>query len=208
MDLNAGAVRCFIAVHLPAKVRAELASIEDRMKAGRHPFVKWVEPDSLHLTLKFLGNAAVDCIPRIVEAMSRAAGAHTPFSLRLAAATGAFPGWQRPQVVWVGLEGDLDRLNALQRDLEAAVCPLGFPTESREFSAHLTLGRLRDAVTTEDRRRFAHFAQGVGGAAGVRFEVDAVRLIRSQLTRSGPIYAELAVARLGLAAPGIAAPGI
>lgn len=207
MDLNAGAVRCFIAIHLPAEVRAELASIEDSMKAGRHPFIKWVEPDSMHLTLKFLGNAAVDCVPRIVEAMSRVAGACAPFSLRLGG-TGAFPGWQRPQVVWVGVEGDLDRLKALQRDLEAAVSPLGFPTESRPFNAHLTLGRLREAVTTDDRRRFARFAQGVEGTAGLAFQVADIRLIRSQLTRGGPIYTDLAVARLGPVTPGIAASGI
>ena len=158
--MDANVVRCFIAVHLPAEVRAELTSLEDRLKARRHPFVKWVDPGSLHLTLKFLGNAAADSIPRIVDAMSRAAGPHAPFRLRLAG-TGAFPGWQHPQVVWVGVEGDLDRLTALQKDLEAAVSPLGFPAESRSFSAHLTLGRLRDRVNTDDRRRFAQFAQSV-----------------------------------------------
>lgn len=193
---GASVVRCFIAIHLPPDVRAELASIEDKLKARRHPFVKWVEPDSMHLTLKFLGNAAVDCIPQIIDAMSGAARSHAPFSLQLAG-TGAFPGWQRPQVIWVGLEGQLDRLEALQRDLEATVSPLGFPTEPRPFSAHLTLGRLRDHATTDDRRRFAQFAQTAGATASLAFQVDAIRLIRSQLARTGPIYSDLAVARLG-----------
>lgn len=195
MGTGVGAVRCFIAIHLPSGVLAELASLEEKLKAGRHPFVKWVDPGSLHLTLKFLGNAAAASIPEIALAMRRAAGPHGPFRLQLAG-TGAFPSWQRPQVVWAGVGGDLDRLAALQRDVEAAVSPLGFPTEPRPWSAHLTLGRLRDRAGGDDRRRFAQFAQGVGWKTPLSFEVDAISLIRSQLTPAGPLYTDLATAPL------------
>jgi len=190
-------VRSFIAIDLPAGVRAELTSLEDKLKASRHPFVKWVDPENMHLTLKFLGDVASDSIPQIVEAMSRAAKSHSTFKLEVAG-TGAFPNWQRPQVVWVGVGGELDRLNSLQKGLESALSPMGFPTESRTFSAHLTLGRLRDRVTPDDRRRFAEFAQKVELTASLSFEVNGIRLIRSQLTPAGPIYTELAVAKLGL----------
>ena len=190
-------VRSFIAIDLPAGVRAELTSLEEDFKARRHPFVKWVDPESMHLTLKFLGNVAADSIPQIVEAMSRAAKSHSTFKLEVAG-TGAFPNWQRPQVVWVGVGGELDRLNSLQKGLESALSPMGFSTESRTFSAHLTLGRLRDRVTPDDRRRFAEFAQKVELTASLSFEVNGIRLIRSQLTPAGPIYTELAVAKLGL----------
>jgi len=153
-------VRSFIAIHLPPDVRAELTSLEDKLKARRHPFVKWVDPESMHLTLKFVGDAAVDSIPQIVEAMADVARGHSPFDLHVAG-TGAFPNWQRPQVVWVGVGGESDKLNALHRELESALSPMGFTPESRSFSAHLTLGRLRDRVTADDRRRFAEFAQKV-----------------------------------------------
>lgn len=189
-------VRSFIAIHLPADVRAELISLEDKLKARRHPFVKWVDPESMHLTLKFLGNVAADSVPQVVEAMSGVAGSHTPFRLQVAG-TGAFPNWQRPQVVWVGVGGELDKLSAMQRELESALSPLGFPPESRSFSAHLTLGRLRERVTTDDRRRFAEFAQKVKFETSLSFEVDGIRLMKSQLTPAGPIYTELAVAGLG-----------
>jgi 2'-5' RNA ligase len=190
-------VRSFIAIDLPASVRAELTSLEDKLKARRHPFVKWVDPENMHLTLKFLGDVASDSIPQIVEAMSRAAKSYSTIKLEVAG-TGAFPNWQRPQVVWVGVGGELDRLNSLQKGLESALSPMGFPTESRTFSAHLTLGRLRDRVTPDDRRRFAEFAQKVELTASLSFEVNGIRLIRSQLTPAGPIYTELAVAKLGL----------
>jgi 2'-5' RNA ligase len=190
-------VRSFIAISLPDNVRAELTSLEEKLKARRHPFVKWVDPESMHLTLKFLGNVMVDSVPQIVEAMSRVAMSRSHFKLEVAG-TGAFPSWQRPQVVWVGVGGELDKLNALQKGLEFALSPLGFPPEARSFSAHLTLGRLRDRVTSDDRRRFAEFAQKVEFKASLAFEVSAVRLMKSQLTPAGPIYSELAVAELGL----------
>jgi len=189
-------VRSFVAIDLPAGVRAELTSLEEKLKARRHPFVKWVDPESMHLTLKFLGNVAADSIPQIVGAVSSVVQMHSPFKLQVAD-TGAFPNWQRPQVVWVGVGGELDRLNSLQKGLESVLSPLGFPPESRPFSAHLTLGRLRDRVTPDDRRRFAEFAQTVEFKTSLSFEVNAIRLMKSQLTPAGPIYSELAVARLG-----------
>jgi 2'-5' RNA ligase len=190
-------VRSFVAIHLPDDVRTELTSFEEKLKARRHSFVKWVDPESMHLTLKFLGNVAVDSVPRIVDAMAGVARLHAPFRLQVAG-SGAFPNWQRPQVVWVGVGGELDKLNALQRELESVLSPLGFPPESRPFSAHLTLGRLRDRVTPDDRRRFAEFAQKLEFETTLSFEVSAIRLMKSQLTPAGPIYSELAAADLGL----------
>jgi len=188
-------VRSFIAVELPADVRAELASIEEKLKVRRHSFLKWVDPQSIHLTLKFLGSVPGETIPEIVEAMSLAAQPVSPFILQIGG-TGAFPNWQRPQVVWVGVGGEMGRLTALQRELEAALSTLGFPPESRSFSPHLTLGRLRERVTPEDRRRFGLWAQSVKFEASLSFEVNAVRLMKSQLTPSGPIYSELASVKL------------
>ena len=184
-------VRSFIAIELPADVRAELASIEEKLKVRRHLFVKWVDLEIIHLTLKFLGSVSGETIPEIVEAMSLVAQPVSPFTLQIGG-TGAFPNWQRPQVVWVGVGGEMGRLTTLQGELEAALSLLGFPPESRPFSPHLTLGRLRERVTPEDRRRFGLWAQSVKFEASLSFEVNAVRLMKSQLTSSGPIYSQLA----------------
>jgi 2'-5' RNA ligase len=128
--------------------------------------------------------------------MADVARGHSPFDLHVAG-TGAFPNWQRPQVVWVGVGGESDKLNALHRELESALSPMGFTPESRSFSAHLTLGRLRDRVTADDRRRFAEFAQKITFEPSLTFEVNAIRLMKSQRTPTGPIYSELAVVKLG-----------
>jgi 2'-5' RNA ligase len=188
-------VRSFIAIELPPELKAELAALEERLKAGRHSFVKWVDPDSVHLTLKFLGSVPVDTIPSIVEAITRACQPWPPFSLQIGG-TGVFPNWQRPQVFWVGIGGDIGRLTALHRELESALSPLGFPPESRAFSPHLTLGRLRDRASAEDRRRFGQWAQSVQFEAQASFQVDGMRLMKSQLTPEGPVYGLLASAYL------------
>jgi len=189
-------IRSFIAIELPPEVKAGLDSLEERLKAGQHPFVKWVDPEGIHLTLKFLGNIAPTTVPDIIEAITRIAQPIPPFHLQIGG-LGAFPGWQRPQVVWVGVGGEVQKLATLQRGMEAALAPLGFPPEPRSFSPHLTLGRLRERASPGDRRRFAQWAQSVKFEASLPFEVDALRLMKSQLTPSGAIYSQLASVELG-----------
>jgi len=188
-------VRSFIAIELPPEVRAELGSLEEKLKGGKHPFVKWVDPEGIHLTLKFLGGIPADMVPRVSEAMTGVAGAAARFSLRVGT-VGVFPNWQRPQVVWVGVGGDVDRLAALHRSLEAALAKLGFAPESRSFKAHLTLGRLRERATPREKQDFGTWAQSVGYEGGPSFEVSALSLMKSQLTPAGAIYSRLASAPL------------
>ena len=192
-------IRSFIAIELPPQIRAELSSLEARLKAGQHPFVKWVDPKGIHLTLKFLGGIPPSTVPEIVEAMTMTAQPASPFALQLGG-LGVFPNWQRPQVVWVGMGGEIDRLASLHRDLEAALSSLGFAPESRSFRAHLTLGRLRERATPKDRQDFADWARSIKFESDLSFEVNALNLMKSQLTPSGAIYSQLASIELGGAA--------
>ena len=100
-------VRSFIAIELPREIKAELASLEERLKARRHPFVKWVDPEGIHVTLKFLGSIALATVPQIIEAIAERAQRMSPFFLQIGG-LGAFPNWQRPQVVWVGIGGEVE----------------------------------------------------------------------------------------------------
>jgi len=193
-------VRSFVAVNLSPEVRTTLASIEERLKERQHRFVKWVEPESIHMTLKFLGNVPQDRIPAIATAIGTVVEPLTEFSLRLES-LGAFPNWQRPQVVWVGVGGELDRLEMIQEHIEEALCALGFPRERRRFSPHLTLGRIRDQASGEDRRQFAAWTQSLNFETGQPVEVRRISLIRSKLTPGGPIYSELTSAALKQKSP-------
>jgi len=189
-------VRSFIAVELPSEIRAELASLEERLKARRHPFVKWVDSESIHLTLKFLGNIALATVPQIIDAITKIAQPISPFRLQMGG-LGVFPNWQRPQVVWVGIGGEVGKLAILQRDTEAALSPLGFPPESRSFKAHLTLGRLRERTSPKDKQKFGEWVTSIKFETALSFEVNALSLMKSQLTPSGAIYSQLASIELG-----------
>ena len=189
-------VRSFIAIELPSEIRAELASLEERLKARRHPFVKWVDPEGIHLTLKFLGSIALTTVPQIIDAITKIAQPISPFRLQMGG-LGVFPNWQRPQVVWVGIGGEVGKLAILQRDMEAALAPLGFPPESRSFSAHLTLGRLRERASPKERQKFGQWVGSTKFEASLTFEVNTLSLMKSQLTPSGAIYSQLASIELG-----------
>lgn len=189
-------IRSFIAIELPSEVKAELASLEKRLKAGRHTFMKWVDPESIHLTLKFLGNVAPTAVPQIIEYVTGAAQSVPRLHLQLGE-LGAFPNLKRPQVVWVGVGGEVEKLATLQRDIDAALSPLGFPPESRSFSPHLTLGRLRERVSPGEREGFAQLISSVEFKASLSFEVTDIKLMKSQLTPRGAVYSQLASMRFG-----------
>ena len=188
-------VRSFIAIELPDGLKIELRQLIARLKSANQPWVKWVDPDGIHLTLKFLGNVAADKIESVIRAMEEAARDVSPFQLKVGG-LGVFPNLRQVRVVWVGTTGDVDKLTRLQQNIEAYVAPLGFPTESRSFSAHLTLARLREPVDIEERQEFGNLIASTKFEATSTIEVKTISLMRSQLTRAGAIYSCIASVKL------------
>lgn len=187
-------IRSFIAIELPKELKQELARLETQLKVDRQPWVKWVKPDSIHLTLKFLGNIAVDttaAITRIIEASVRGI---KPFHLKVKE-LGVFPNLKRVQVAWVGISGDTDKLTRLQKHLESNLSPLGFAPESRPFTPHLTLARLNERASPDERQAFGQLIANTTFEAG-DIEVKDVSLMRSQLTRAGAIYTRISLVSL------------
>jgi RNA 2',3'-cyclic 3'-phosphodiesterase len=152
--------------------------------------VKWVAPASIHLTLKFLGDTPTSGLDAIRAALQRVAAPTPPFSLHLGHA-GCFPNARQPRVVWIGMDGDLDELSALQKAIEATVSPLGFPAENRPFSPHLTLGRVRDDTDAIARQRIGAAVQSLPVPA-LPFSATGVSLMRSELQPGGAVYTQLA----------------
>ncbi len=183
-------VRAFIAIELPDGLKAELSELEAGLKLGNQTPVKWVDPYSIHLTLKFLGSIAVDRVGDITRAMEDASRGTAPLHLEVDE-LGVFPNLRRVQVVWVGLKGDVDRLGHLQQRIESGLVPLGFAPESRRFTPHLTLARLRNQASSGERQRFGGLIASTGFRAIHSIEVDAVSLMKSQLTRDGAIYSRI-----------------
>ena len=188
-------VRTFIAIELPSELKLKLAQLQTALKSEGQSSVKWVDPYSIHLTLKFLGGIAIDRVGEITKAMERAAQEVSPFHLEIKE-LGVFPNLRRVQVVWVGVGGEMDKLNQLQQHLESYLEPLGFTPESRPFKPHLTVARVRGKASLDERQRFGQLIASTVFETACTIEVEAVNLMRSQLTREGAIYSQISSVKL------------
>ena len=191
-------VRSFIAIELPDELKAGLTQLQSRLKLGEQPWVKWVDPHSIHLTLKFLGSIAVGRIDEITKTIEEAAQGIPPFHLEVKD-LGVFPNLRQVQVAWVGISGEIDKLNQLQQRIESNLARLGFAPEARPFTPHLTLARLRAQASPNERQRFGQLIAGTEFGTAYSIKVDSISLMRSQLTREGAIYSR--ISSIGLKKP-------
>ena len=188
-------VRSFIAIELPEEVRKGLARLRDELERDEHRFVKWVDPGGMHLTLKFLGNIPSKRVTEVTGAMEEATHGISPFHLEISG-LGAFPGLKQVRVFWVGIGGDVDKLSKLQQTIDAALAALGFAKEERPFVPHLTLARIRQGASPSERRSFGELVDSTIFEEKYPVEVEAVNLMKSQLTPVGAVYTRLSVVRL------------
>jgi RNA 2',3'-cyclic 3'-phosphodiesterase len=189
--------RLFTAVELPLNLRRQLSGLIAQLgEALPRGSVRWVRAEGIHLTLKFYGEVATDQAPRLQAALARAAGSAAPMALELRE-LGAFPSLARPRVIWVGVQGEVDKLNALQRAVEEASAPLGFEPEARGFTPHLTLGRVNAGWSPAYQAKLAEACARLGPSLRGAFLAEALSLMRSELGRGGAVYTCLAAATLG-----------
>ena len=184
-------IRAFIAIPLPEPVLDELVTLGHRLER-RVPSrsVRWVRPEGIHLTLKFLGDTPTNKLPEIKRALT-AVARHAPPCTFTVGGLGCFPNPRRPRVVWVGVQEPTGRLAALQDAIEEVMAPLGYAPEGRGFTAHLTLGRIRRGTSGGD---VAQVGQVVTKTeVGSLGEVSAAHfsLIRSVLKPTGAEYTPL-----------------
>lgn len=188
-------IRAFIAIELPDEVKSNLSEVLQRLKPGREKAVKWVNPDGIHLTLKFLGNIPSNKVVDITQAIESASEHAGPIKLNLQG-LGAFPNLKSPRVAWVGIGGDIPNISNLQRQIDQSLIPLGFPSEKRAFSPHLTIGRVRDKATHRERSELGNAIGSMELNKASPFIVDRVSLIQSTLTRNGANYNQIATVML------------
>ena len=184
-------IRVFISINLPSALKTSLQAQIDALSAVIPPHVvRWVQPEGLHLTLKFLGDVPVDELDRIKAATQQAVQGRMPFELQTTE-MGCFPNLKRPKIIWIGLNGALEALHALRNSLEDQIAPPGYPTETRPFHPHLTLGR----VKAQNSGEISSVGQGIRDAENVgsgKWTCDAVHVMLSTLTASGAEYQSLA----------------
>lgn len=197
-EVPANTWRLFIAIELPRVLKREFIDLARSFRPREHERVRWIEQDAMHLTLKFLGDTPVDRVPDVKNSLEQAASSTGKFSIKIGR-TGCFPSFRDPRICWVGLSGELRRLEQLQGRVEGGLVALGFDREDRVFKPHVTIGRTRPGIR-------GRFAEDIGfswrhaplHSTGKVIPVSAIALYRSYLGEKDEArYEQLANLELG-----------
>ena len=177
-------MRLFVALDLTPEVRAALVALLQKLQRAAAD-IRWVNPEGLHLTLKFIGEAPPEKLSPIQEAL---AGVTSPAPVELDfSSVGYFPNERRPRVFWVGVRAS-DNLAPLAAQLEAVLEPLGIPRENRPYVPHLTLGRFKSPTG------LARLQQEIAQLPSTQFgrvQAEEFYLYQSQLSPRGARYTRL-----------------
>jgi 2'-5' RNA ligase len=184
-------LRLFVACELPGEARDALAAVQRLLQAQGAEGLRWVRPEGIHLTLKFLGDVPARRLEAIERALARAVREPFRLSVRLSQ-LGSFGGSTGLRVVWLGLEGEVEALARLAAQVEGALEPMGFPRERRPFAAHLTLARVKESASPQDRRRLFELVRSLELPPLPGATLQAVSLMQSTLEPGGARYQRLA----------------
>ena len=180
-------LRSFIAIEIQAVIQNAIAdNIASIKKTLPKPLIRWVAPQNVHLTLKFLGDVSPAQLKQLAETLNEEAASHEMFSMSVGG-LGAFPTQRRARVIWIGLNAP-PALTALQNAVDEAAAQLGYLKEERPFSPHLTIGRVGQTASTSDLQhiRSALESTKVGILGTVR--VQAIHIFKSDLQTGGSVY--------------------
>jgi len=195
-------IRSFVAILLPEPLREKIAQLIERLRAGCGA-VAWVPSQNLHLTLQFLGNQSEDRLAEALGALEEAAGRSGPVDVTLHG-VGAFPGLERPRILWIGLAHGALETRALQARVSDALAARGFPREERAWHPHLTIGRVFDERRWRreaDPAVRSALAQVATTSFGT-LRITEVALMRSDLSPKGARYTVRRAVSLGLPVEG------
>ena len=184
-------MRAFIAFDINDDARAELARLQSTLKKSEAD-AKWVSPENIHLTVKFLGEIDEGQKKSIADSLDTITAAHKSVEIALSE-IGAFPGIGRPKVLWAGIKGGVDEIIDIARSVDQECSKLGFQAEDRTFTPHLTIGRTRSSKNREKLKQ----ALSASSLKPIVSRVDAIHLYKSTLTPNGPVYEKVHEARFG-----------
>jgi 2'-5' RNA ligase len=183
-------LRSFIAIRIPNWLQAEVArSTAALQKALPKPLIRWVAVHNVHLTLKFLGDVSPSNLELLVEALQVETVAHEAFDISVGG-LGVFPNLGQARIIWIGIESP-SALMGLLRGIEAVTAKLGYASEERPFSPHLTIGRVGSHVSEIDFQRMLAVLEGTRVNTLGTFRVESVEIFKSDLKPEGPVYSHL-----------------
>jgi len=176
-------VRSFIAVNLNPEIKEYLTSLQANLNVPETK-IKWVEKGNLHLTVKFLGYISLEQTELIKSELKEITSRYSPFITRLSSNIGIFPTYKMPRIIWVGIKEGISELKELYNSIENNLSNQGFPREDKEFSGHITIGRVK---YIRDKTNFIQILKRIK-INNLSQEVSSIDLMESKLTPSGPIY--------------------
>ncbi|RPJ78295.1 MAG: RNA 2',3'-cyclic phosphodiesterase [Deltaproteobacteria bacterium] len=176
-------IRSFIAFDLPEEILESIRDVQEQVKK-RGVKLKWVPVKNIHLTMKFIGDIQVDLVDKVANMMAESVEGFDAITLS-ANGMGVFPGLHRPKVLWIGMDGEVDRLDRLQKALDKKLSLIGIQAEKRPFTGHLTIGRAKENLNMvslkESLRLFYDFQTRP-------FKINEMKLFQSELLPTGAVY--------------------
>ena len=180
-------IRSFLAFELPLDIKRIVARVSGEIRKSTLN-VRWAEVDNIHLTVVFMGNIRTEEIKAIEEASKKACLKHAPFDISVKG-MGSFPNKRNPRVIWLGLNGDLERMSYFRNALQKALKPFGIKEEKRRFTPHLTLGRFR-----KSNRAYFQLDEFILRYKDLESPVRSLKeliLFQSDLKPGGAVYTKL-----------------
>jgi 2'-5' RNA ligase len=187
-------LRAFIAVEIPLPIREAVSTAAAPLHQGIGQAVRWVPMDNMHLTLKFLGDVSAANVEMLCQMLQAEADLFHCFDLHLEG-LGAFPNQKRPRVIYIGIQAPAT-LEALQRGIDSSSRRLGYESEERGFSPHLTIGRVKQNITSTEQQAIRRALEETRIDSLGTARVDSVHLYKSDLKPTGSVYTRIYTAPL------------
>ena len=181
--------RSFIAVEIPLEIQKNIYKETTDFRRELDGLVRWVPTENVHLTLKFLGDVSASNVEFLIQMLRNEADNINSFTIHLTG-LGSFPSLKRPRVIYIGLHAPAG-LEALHRGIESASRRLGYESEERPFSPHLTLGRLKQNISAVEQQKIRRCIEATQVDVPGTARVDSVHLYKSELKPSGSVYTRL-----------------
>ena len=185
-------LRAFIALEIPNTIQQAILQATRVLQVETRAFIRWIAPENIHLTLKFLGDVPPTSMDDIMQMLRTEADTCQPFDIQIEG-LGSFPSLKRPRVVYIGIQAPAG-LEALYRGIDSASKRLGYESDAkggRGFSPHLTIGRVRGDASGTDQQKIRRAIEATTIDSLGTARVDSVHLYKSELKPGGAVYSKL-----------------
>jgi 2'-5' RNA ligase len=182
-------LRTFIALEIPHELQQIIHKETASLRNAIGSLVRWVPPGNMHLTLKFLGNISPASVDILIQMIGAEADSCQSFIMQVGGLA-CFPSPKRPRVIYIGLQAPSE-LEALQHGIESATTRLGYESDERDFSPHLTIGRVRQNISAPDQQKIRRALEETQISSLGAAQVNSVHLYNSDLKPTGSVYTRL-----------------